>query len=216
MTDSDNTSTETGTAIPQPRPANNANNSNRNPYTLWFVVLSFVAPAVLAYSVYFFGDIQSFTNKGEILDPIVNISEFGLREKDGTPIPKDKLTYKWRMISFLKADCDEACQSRIYDTRQVYTSLGKDRHRVMRMFVHLEPASEALDRLVEEQHPNVIHVYGDETEIVKALTDDASITDNEVYIMDPMGSVMMRFSHDQPNKDLLKDIKRLLKASQIG
>jgi cytochrome oxidase Cu insertion factor (SCO1/SenC/PrrC family) len=86
----------------------------------------------------------------------------------------------------------------------------------MRMFVHLEPASQALNRLVEEQHPNVIHVYGDEAQIVKALTNNASITDNEVYIMDPMGSVMMRFTHDQPNKDLLKDIKRLLKASQIG
>mgnify|MGYP001823342392 CR=1 FL=1 len=146
----------------------------------------------------------------------MNIYEFGLREQDGTLIDKDKLTYKWRMISFLKADCDEACQSRIYDTRQVDTSLGKDRHRVMRMFVHLEPVSEALNRLIEEQHPNVIHVYGNHDEIENALTTTASITDNEVYIMEPMGSVMMRFTHDQPNRDLLKDLKRLLKASQIG
>ena len=216
MTDTDNTSSQNKAATPGHKVANNANGKNKNPYTLWFVVLSFVAPAVLAYSMYFFGDIQSFTNKGEILDPIVHISDFELTDQEGKLIPTEKLTYKWRIISFLKADCDESCKSRIFDSRQIYTLLGKDRHRVIRMFVHLEPESATLKEYLAAEHPNVIHVRGKEDRIVKALTNNASITQNEIYIMDPMGNVMMRFTQDQPDKDLLKDIKRLLKASQIG
>jgi cytochrome oxidase Cu insertion factor (SCO1/SenC/PrrC family) len=198
------------------RPVNNPMSNNRNPYTVWFVVLSFVVPAVLAYGMYFFGDIKSFTNHGEILDPIVHINTFELKDNQGNPVPENELTYKWRMISFLGSQCDEQCQKRLYDSRQIHTSLGKNRHRVLRMFVHLEPASEALQSLIAQEHPNVIHVYGDKATILKALVKDASITNNEIYLQDPIGNVMMRFTRELPNKEILQDIKKLLKASQIG
>lgn len=188
----------------------------KNPYTLWFVVASFVGPAVLAYSLYFFGDITSFTNKGEILDPIVHIRHFHLKDDNGDFIPTEKLTYKWRMISYLKSDCDEACKKRLHDSRQIYTSLGKHRHRVIRMFIHIEPPSKELNQHLELEHPNAIHVFGNEPQILSSLKSEASITRNEIYLMDPMGNVMMRFTEDQPNRDVLSDLKKLLKASQIG
>jgi hypothetical protein len=34
--------------------------------------------------------------------------------------------------------------------------------------------------------------------------------------MDPMGNIMMRFTQDQPIVDFQFDMKKLLKASQIG
>ena len=93
------------------------------------------------------------------------------------------------------------------------------------MFVHLQPAGDSLSKLITEQHPNVIHVNGDVKIIEKALDEnvrsdtgitDIGITNNETYIMDPMGNVMMRFTRQQPNKEFLYDLKKLLKASQIG
>jgi cytochrome oxidase Cu insertion factor (SCO1/SenC/PrrC family) len=213
MNDIENSQAETVNNTP---PANNSNSNNRNPYTIWFVVLSFVAPALLAYGLYFFGDIKSFSNHGEILNPIAHIRNFQLRDDKGQLITEDKLTYKWRMISFLGKSCDQSCAKRLYDSRQVYTSLGKDRHRVLRMFVHLEPADNTLKQLIKTEHPNAIQVNGDEPSIIKALPEKSSITNNEIYIMDPMGNVMMRFTQDQPDRDLLTDLKRLLKVSQIG
>ena len=205
--------------ISSAEPVNNPQ-QNKNPYTIWFVVLSFVAPVILAYIMYFFVDIKSFTNHGEILNPIIHISSFQLRNENGEIIPQKELMSKWRIISFLGRNCDQQCASRLYDTRQIYTSLGKDRDRAVRMFVHLEPADESLLKLIAETHPNVVNVNGDKSAIIKALGDnvrnDVSIDNNETYIMDPIGNVMMRFTRDQPNKDLLYDIKKLLKASQIG
>lgn len=199
------------------RPSNNAIGSKkRNPYTVWFVVIAFIAPVVLAYSIFFLVDVESFTNRGELLNPIVHIEEFKLKDDSNELILKSKLTYKWRLISFLGKDCDEACQKRIYDTRQIHTSLGKNQHRLLRMFIHLEPPGDALKQLIEKTHPDVIHVNGNAQEITKVIGGNATITNNEVYIMDPMGNVMMRFTQEQENKEFLYDLRKLLKASQIG
>jgi cytochrome oxidase Cu insertion factor (SCO1/SenC/PrrC family) len=203
------------------RPANNSMaGKKRNPYTVWFVVMAFVAPVALAYIMFFFVDVKSFINHGEILNPIVHISSFKLTDENNELIPQDELTYKWRLISFVGKDCDQSCESRLFDTRQIHTSLGKDQHRLSRMFIHLEPAGEALTKLIVETHENVIHVNGNINTITDVLgvniRDDAAITNNEIYIMDPMGNVMMRFTQEQPNKEFLYDLKKLLKASQIG
>jgi len=203
------------------RASNNAIGSKkRNPYTVWFVVMAFIAPVALAYIMFFFGDVKSFVNHGELLNPIVHIKSFGLTDEKNEVIPQDVLTYKWRLISFVGENCDEKCASRLYDTRQIHSSLGKNQHRLIRMFVHLEPASESLTKLIDETHENVIHVNGNVTNIIEALGnnvhDKIGINNNETYIMDPMGNVMMRFTQDQPNKEFLYDLKKLLKASQIG
>ena len=203
------------------RPVNNPlDGSKRNPYTLWFVVISFVAPAALAYIMFFFVEVESFVNRGEILEPIVHINDFKLRDENDQIIPQEKLTYKWRLISLVGSECDEKCAKRLYDTRQIYASLGKDRHRVYRMFIHLQPPGDELQALIDEVHSNAIRVTGDAVEIKQALgeniREDAGIDNNETYIMDPMGNVMMRFTQDQPNKDFLHDLKKLLKASLIG
>jgi len=203
------------------RPVNNPiAGATRNPYTVWFVVIAFIAPVALAYIMFFFVEVRSFVNHGEILDPIVHIRSFGLKNKNNEIIPEKELTYKWRIISFVGKDCDQQCEKRLYDTRQIHTSLGKDQHRLIRMFVHLEPADAPLSKLIAETHQKVIHVDGSAEVIIDALGDnirnDAGIINNETYIMDPMGNVMMRFTQEQPNKEFLHDLKKLLKASQIG
>ena len=205
----------------EPRPANNAiGDKKRNPYTVWFVVMAFIAPVALAYTMFFFVDVKSFINHGEILNPIVHIADFKLTNEKNEIIPQGELTYKWRLVSFVGKDCNDACEKRLHDTRQIHTSLGKNQHRLSRMFIHLEPAGEALTKLINETHENVIHVNGNKQAIIDALginiSDDVGITNDETYIMDPMGNVMMRFTQDQPNKEFLYDLKKLLKASQIG
>jgi cytochrome oxidase Cu insertion factor (SCO1/SenC/PrrC family) len=203
------------------RPVNNAiAGKKRNPYTVWFVVLAFIAPVALAYIMFFFVDVKSFVNHGEILNPIVHITSFELKNKNGEVIPEKELTYKWRLIFFLGKDCDQQCEKRLFATRQIHISLAKDQHRLSRMLVHLEPATDSLSELITETHPGVIQVNGNADIIIKALgkniRGDVSINNNETYIMDPMGNVMMRFTQEQPEKEFLYDLKKLLKASQIG
>lgn len=188
----------------------------KNPYTIWFVVISFVVPVVLAYIVFYLVDVKSFSNHGEILNPVIDIASLKLQDEDNNIIPRDDLTYKWRLISLVGNQCDAACVSRLHDSRQVHKSLGKNRHRVMRMFVHTAPASDELNKLIAEEHADAIQVNGNAADLKGALGETSNITENEIYIMDPMGNVMMRFTQEQPNKDFLYDLRKLLKFSQIG
>jgi cytochrome oxidase Cu insertion factor (SCO1/SenC/PrrC family) len=188
----------------------------KNPYTLWFVVLSFIVPVVLAYMIFYFVDVKSFSNHGEILNPIVDIASLKLKDEEHKVIPRDDLTYKWRLISLVGDQCDSACVSRLHDSRQVYRSLGKNRHRVIRMFVHMAPASEELSKLIEEEHADAIQVNGNAVDLKDAFGETSNIMKNEIYVMDPMGNIMMRFTQEQPNKDFLYDLRKLLKFSQIG
>ncbi len=188
----------------------------KNPYTIWFVVLSFVAPVVLAYVMFFYGNISSFTNHGEILNPVVDITALKLKDEEGNLISEKKLRYKWRLISFVNENCDEACNARLYDMRQIHKLLGKNQHRVLRVIVHLAEPTDALSALINNEYPNALNMYGDSAVISSALGDETGLQQNTVYIMDPMGNIMMRFLQDQTKKDFLKDLGKLLKASQIG
>ena len=190
--------------------------AKKNPYTIWFVVIAFVAPVVLAYLMYFFGNVGSFSNHGEILNPVVDIASFKLKNEKDELIPKKELTYKWRLISFVGKNCDTACNARLYDVRQIHKSLGKNQHRVLRVIVHIEDASDELTNHIKQEYPNALNMFGDEKAISSALGESAQIRENEIYIMDPVGNVMMRFTQDQSKKDFLKDLKKLLKVSQIG
>ena len=195
---------------------NNANPANRNPYTLWFVVLAFVAPVVVAYVMYFSGAISTYSNNGEILNPIVDVADFKLMDDKNVSVSREALTRKWRLISFVGAECDEACNARLYDSRQVHKSLGKDQERVERLIVHLEPAGSALSGLIKRDYPRAINVYGSEKIISDVLGAGAGISNNEIYLVDPIGNVMMRFSNELTKKEIKSDLKKLLKVSQIG
>lgn len=189
---------------------------SRNPYTIWFVVASFVLPVVFAYIVFYFVEVTSFTNKGEILNPIVDITSLKLTDDKGEIIPRDTLTYKWRFISFVGSDCDEACNKRLHESRQVYRTLGKNRHRVLRVIVHLAPASETLNSLIDVEYSDALNMNGNASAINAAFGNTSKLDENELYIMDPRGNIMMRFTQEQPMKDIQYDIRKLLKASQIG
>ena len=192
------------------------NTNTRNPYTIWFVVLAFVAPVALAYIMYFTGAIKSYTNHGEILKPLVDISTFELKDSSGKTIDREKFTQQWVLIFFVGSECDEQCNARLYDSRQVHKSLGEDQERVDRMIIHLDTPSASLTKLIEDEYPKAINVYGDEQKISAVIGKNAQLRNNVIYIMDPIGNVMMRFTHDQSKKDLKADLKKLLKVSQIG
>ena len=188
----------------------------KNPYAVHFVFLSFIAPVALAYFMFYFVDVSSFTNKGEIFKPLIQIETLSLKDETGALIPQDELTYKWRIYSFVGSNCDESCTKRLKDVRQIHKRLGKNSHRLFQVIVHLDKADDSLKQLLKTEYPNVLIMYGDETEISQAIGNNAQLRENEIYFMDPMGRIMMRFTQGQPIEDVRFDLRKLLKASQIG
>lgn len=194
----------------------------KNPYTVWFVIFAFVSPVALAYIMFYFVDVSSFSNHGEIYNPVVDITKLNLTDKNGELIPdntgqkdpENTLRYKWRFYSFVDKNCDDACTKRLIDTRQLHKAFGKNYHRITRVVVHLDMPDDTMNQFIETELPKAKVMYANRDVIRKAL--NITTEKNEIFISDPMGNIMMRFREEQPLKEFQSDMKKLLKASQIG
>ena len=199
-------------AIAKPQTKNPVKD-NRLPLLLIFLIPS-VAMG-LAWLMFFTGlwIPDGRTNKGELILPPAQFSELRLIQGE-TPLPLKELEGHWGILVFGSADCvTEACQETLYKTRQVHVALGKEADRVVRLYV--APQSPAVsDKLVDE-HPNTFWLSADKADILKALNLE-SWPENRFFIIDPLGNIMMGYQADQKGGDLLKDLKKLLKASNIG
>jgi hypothetical protein len=98
----------------------------------------------------------------------------------------------------------------LYLSRQVVTGLGKDANRVQRVVMMTRDAPDLMEHLKSE-HPDVKVVTGEMT--FKPIVDlDAPV----LLLMDPNHNVMMLYSLDKAGKPMLRDLKHLLKISNIG
>lgn len=200
----------------------NQSGKERNPYTVWFVMLAFTSPVVLAYIMFYLVNVTAFTNHGEIYSPVIDITALKLTDSQGELIPdndgehdpEDTIRYKWRFYSFVDKQCDENCKNRLLEIRQLHKAFGKNYHRIIRVIVHLESPDDAMSQFIEAEFTDVKIMYANPDIVSKAL--NITTEKNEVFVSDPMGNLMMRFREEQPLKDFKHDMKKLLKASQIG
>ena len=182
------------------------------------MLLIFLIPSVamgLAWLMFLTGLFipEGKTNKGELILPAAQFSELRLIQGDAA-LKLEELEGNWGVLVFGSSDCsDTACQESLYKTRQVHVALGKEAGRVVRLYVASEAPSVA-GNLVEE-HPNIFWLSADKAAILKSLNLD-SWPENRFFIIDPLGNVMMGYQADQKGGDLLKDLKKLLKTSNIG
>ena len=182
------------------------------------VLLIFLIPSVamgLAWLMFFTGLWlpDGRTNKGELILPPAQFSQLQLIQGDAA-LKLEELEGNWGILVFGSQDCaGQACQESLYKTRQVHVALGKEADRIVRLYVAPQ-APEVSENLVDE-HPNIFWLSADKAATLKALNLD-SWPENRFFIIDPMGNIMMGYQSDQKGGDLLKDLKKLFKASSIG
>ena len=167
-----------------------------------FVALIFVvcaAPFVLAWLAYEFrwGAGQS-GNYGELIPP---------RPVAG---PLTALRGKWVLVTLDRAACDAACEKKLYVVRQARRAQGKDLDRVERLWLvtdHGKPSAELLAAIEGS------HVVAADPAFVKSFAADAP---DHIYLVDPLGNLMMRFPPQPDPAKVIKDLQRLLRYSRFG
>ena len=171
---------------------------------LLLVAIAFV-PLFIAYGAYFyFPEIapEGSTNQGELINPPLagaDISE-ALKEPG-----------RWTLVQPVGSYCDSDCQQLLYLSRQVVTGLGKDAARVQRAVLLAGALPESLDALIRAEHKDLEVIEGD-----RGLLDAVNDTQPSLFLVDPLGNVMMRFDLGTAGKPMLKDLKHLLRISNIG
>ena len=171
-----------------------------------FIALLLIAfvPMFIAYATFFhFPDWAptGTTNQGELVTPSV----------DGTTMSEELANFStWVLIQPIEGGCGDQCRQMLYLSRQVVTGLGKDANRVQRVVLISTDTAELMEHLGVE-HPDVKVVTG-MTTIKRVATGDGPV----LLLMDPNHNVMMLYSLDKAGKPMLRDLKHLLKISNIG
>ncbi len=94
-------------------------------------------------------------------------------------------------------------------------AVGKDMDRVQRVFLSTGHCCDR--RYFDNEQQGLITLDASSPEGQKFLAQFPGERRTSLYIVDPLGNLMMRHNATQViNKDLLSDLKKLLKLSHIG
>jgi len=184
----------------------------------------FFVPLLVAFWLYYGGSgwrPVGGTNKGDLIDPAVPLPAVTLAQPDGTRTPADFLQGKWTIAYLGDGACDERCRKALYLSRQTWISLNKDMDRVQRVF--LATGTRVDTQYVAAEHVDLlVAIVGDDADSkallaqFPALDGVAPAAAGRLYLIDPLGNLVLSYSAAAPDKALLTDVKKLLKLSHIG
>ncbi|MGI4849532.1 MAG: SCO family protein [Janthinobacterium lividum] len=185
-------------------------------WRLFLIILVCAFPLLGSYFTYYVIKPQGRTNYGDLLDPrLYPIPALGSSGLDGKPLALDTFKGKWLMVQVNGGECAAACQKRLYDMRQLRAAQGKERERIERVWLITDDAP--LDTVVMRQFDGT-QLLRVKPELLKAwlpATPGTTAADH-LYLIDPLGNLMMRFPKDADPNKIKKDLSKLLKASAIG
>jgi len=176
------------------------------------VALVFIIPILVSWYLVFFSDFKKGdggTQKGELISPVIPLGEpevFNLKSKT-----IESINGKWTLLFFVENECNQLCEDKLYQLRQIRLALGKDRDKVDRLLV-------SKNKQQWSQYTNSFNgqKYIDPTSrdyngLIKKFNDYAGLDLKATYLIDPYGFLMMKYPQDDNPMGTIKDIERLIK-----
>ncbi len=185
-------------------------------WKLFAVIAVCAAPLVASYLTYYVIKPESRTNYGALIDPRgYPIPALGAASLDGTPATLDAFKGKWIMLQVNDADCREPCRNKLHDMRQLRLAQGKDMDRIERVWLVTD--DKPLETMLMREYDGT-HLLRVRPEVLRAWlpTESGTVAADHIYLIDPLGNLMMRFPKDADPNRVKRDLSRLLKASRIG
>ncbi|MFZ5555154.1 MAG: SCO family protein [Pseudomonadota bacterium] len=189
-----------------------ANAPKRSLAPLWLVAAVAAFPFVGSLLLYLFGGFEGRVNYGDLIEPF-RVPQEVLRQADGEPFRLGELEGKWILLQVDPGACPAACQQRLYVQRQVWKLQGKNMHRIERVWLTDDGVRPDPVLVGAAEGVRVVDARG--SELLRRLPARGAVHDH-LYVVDPLGNVMLRFPKDADPTLMKRDLARLLKASRIG
>jgi hypothetical protein len=168
-------------------------------------------------------------NNGTLLDPPRELSAAALAAPSGTPLPWTNTDRQWTLLVTNRgSECGTQCEYKLYLTRQIHMALGKEFPRVRRMLVtdrattetglavsalsDGKPASVDFSQFLANEHGG-LSVLRLDTSAWPSLFPEAQASAETWYLVDPAGWIMMTYADNDSYRDVISDLKFLLKNS---
>ena len=121
---------------------------------------------------------------------------------------------QWLMLYANLAECNAECRDALLRLRQSRLMLGKDMRRVARVFLHGDSAPDIVS--LEQQHAGLITIADKSLSALLEQKRPAELQAGGCYLIDPLGNLVMYFPPGLDPKEMVGDIKHLLKLSHLG
>ena len=179
------------------------------------VLLVCASPVVASYFTYYVLKPEGRRNFGELIQPQRPLPAIAVQTLDGKIIQLPTLKDQWLLLSVAGGDCDAQCEQNLYFQRQLRETLGREKERLDRVWLVDDdaPVRPALRPALASS--TVLRAPSGE--LAKWLEPAAGKhLKDHIYLVDPMGNLMMRFPANMDAAAAAKakrDLDRLLRAS---
>lgn len=185
----------------------------RSNKTLWLVAAVCIAPFVASFAAYYFYQPGGRINYGELMADR-QLPDAALKLADGKAFALSQLRGKWLFVTVDTAACDAYCEKKLWQIRQVRKTQGKYPERIERVWLVTDGGLPAA-RLHQEYEGTWMVNAGGAGALLKALPYERALADH-IYLVDPLGNLVLRYPRDADPSRMKKDLERLLKVSRIG
>lgn len=160
-------------------------------------------------------DLLGTRNRGDLLRPAQEVAKLQLRNTDGQAMAWATGKH-WTVVVPGFDGCNSGCLDALMTTRQVHLALGRDEDRVRRVLLLIDaPLSAESAAIVAREHPHIVIANTTRASVDALFATQASLAPASTrwYLVDPQGWLMMHYGANHVGKDLLTDLKHLLKYS---
>ncbi|EUB72864.1 hypothetical protein PMI27_002607 [Pseudomonas sp. GM41(2012)] len=172
---------------------------------LLLILLGVIGPMILATGMYKlqFWVPEGRSYHGELIGNGQTRADLGVQAQED----------RWQILVTAPKDCSVDCQQLVYLARQIQIGLGRDAGRASHALAAAQPLSSEYDAKLRREYPQLQRYPLSLTDFHKTAGDQAV---PQLWIIDPHGNLVLRYDPTVKGKDLLNDLRHLLKLSNIG
>jgi cytochrome oxidase Cu insertion factor (SCO1/SenC/PrrC family) len=180
--------------------------------TLWLVAAVCIAPFVASFTAYYFYQPEGRVNYGELMAD-KQLPDAALKLVDGSVFSLAQLRGKWLFVTVDDAACDAYCEKKLWQIRQVRKTQGKYPERIERVWLITGGGQPAPRLRTEYEGTWLVEAAG--SAVLNALPYTGTRSDH-IYLVDPLGNLVLRYPRDADPSRMKNDLNRLLRVSRIG
>lgn len=182
---------------------------------LYALIAVCLAPVIASYLAYYVFPPSGRTNYGDLIEPQRPVPALALKLNDGSGYDLKRLRGSWLMVKVDAAACEQTCQQRLWLMRQLRTMTGKDADRIERVMLVTDAGP--METMLLREYDGTHFLRADRAELERLLpAEPGTRVEDYIYLVDPIGNLMMRWPRDADASRMKKDLSKLLKASRIG
>ncbi|MEH6387825.1 hypothetical protein [Pseudomonas profundi] len=151
-------------------------------------------------------------NKSDLVEPVVTAEDWDM--------PLEPVGYgaPWRLVVTSAEECTDTCMELVHEARQINVALGREAGRVVHVLASGQAQPAGLSERLQNDFPRLEYSTLSTDAYFRSLNEhpESWRQGAQLWVIDPLGRIVLHQDPDEPGKQLLDDLKHLLKVSKVG